>query len=245
MSRRGRVPRHGRSRTTAGTGGRRGSGGVPGPRSPGHLESGGQRPVGALLSAEILGRRGSPSAPGPLSARAAASAQNRHSPRSHSRQGRQVICSGTVLVDASGRRSPQPVPVVFGRSGATPSASVSSARIAWCPNPGSAVFSACVRGSFTTHRRPGRRPSAEPATSCRTGPTARRRPDPPPRPPSRGHRRCGSRSASGRAVYARHTLRSLVRAHGWSAGPSGPPGRMSPQALMTHRRGRRRQLWRR
>jgi branched-chain amino acid transport system ATP-binding protein len=77
-------------------------------------------------------------------AQAAASAQNRHSPRSHSRQARQVICSGTVLVDGNGRRSPQPVPTVFGRSGATPIASVISTLIAWCPNPGSRVFSACT-----------------------------------------------------------------------------------------------------
>ena len=58
-----------------------------------------------------------------------------------------MISSGTVLVDASGRRRPQPVPTVFGRSGATPSASVISARIAWCPNPGSSVFSAWTYGS--------------------------------------------------------------------------------------------------
>jgi len=47
-------------------------------------------------------------------------AQVRYSARAQSRQARQVIFSGMVLVIASGRRTPHPVLTVLGRSGTRP-----------------------------------------------------------------------------------------------------------------------------
>ena len=46
-----------------------------------------------------------------------------------------------VLVLAIGRRVPDPVPTVLGGSGTSPVATVISALIAGCPNPGIGAFS--------------------------------------------------------------------------------------------------------